>query len=487
MYQEENSDTNLGSNILESIPKRNLAYSGQVRYGYKNRYLTEFNFGYTGSENFEKGKQFGFFPAFSAGWVVSEEPFVQKLAPWLSFFKIRGSWGRVGNDKLAGQRFPYISLISETPDAGSSYNWGQFGSNHVNGYRMTTVGTPNLTWEVATKWDLGIDWDLFHGLFTGTIDYFHDKRTDIFMKRNNMPLSTGLADQTPMANVGAMESYGVDGNIAFNKRYGEVNLTLRANLTYQNTEVLDMDEAANELWYRMSRGFRQGQTRGFIALGLFKDQADIDQSPSQDNLANFPIMPGDIKYKDVNGDGVITEDDIVPIGYKNTPGIMYGFGLSASWRGWGLNMLFQGAGKRDFFVGGNGPHAFHDGATGNILQRMVVEDRWIPAEISGTTATENPNALWPRLTYTNNTNNNRQSTFWLKNGRYLRFKNLEITYDLPRKMLQHIRMQSMRLGFVGENLFTWSPFKWWDPEGNNESGNAYPISRTFSFYVNFSI
>ena len=166
---------------------------------------------------------------------------------------------------------------------------------------------------------------------------------------------------------------------------------------------------------------------------------------------------------------------------------MYGFGLSASWRGWGLNMLFQGAGKRDFFVGGNGPHAFHDGATGNILQRMVVEDRWIPAEISGTTDTEDPNALWPRLTYTNNNNNNRQSTFWLKNGRYLRFKNLEITYDLPRKMLQHIRMQSLRLGFVGENLFTWSPFKWWDPEGNNESGNAYPISRTFSFYVNFSI
>ena len=487
VYQEENSDTNLGSNILESIPKRNLAYSGQVRYGYKNRYLTEFNFGYTGSENFEKGKQFGFFPAFSAGWVASEEPFVQKLAPWLSFFKIRGSWGRVGNDKLDGQRFPYISLITERPDDGSSYNWGQFGSNHVNGYRMTTVGTPNLTWEVATKWDLGIDWDLFHGLFTGTIDYFHDKRTDIFMKRNNMPLSTGLADQTPMANVGAMESYGVDGNIAFNKRFGEVNFTLRANLTYQNTEVLDMDEAANELWYRMSRGFRQGQTRGLIALGLFKDQADIDQSPSQDNLANFPIMPGDIKYKDVNGDGIITEDDIVPIGYKNTPGIMYGFGLSASWRGWGLNMLFQGAGKRDFFVGGNGPHAFHDGATGNILQRMVVEDRWIPAEISGTTATENPNALWPRLTYTNNNNNNRQSTFWLKNGRYLRFKNLEITYDLPRKMLQHIHMQSMRLGFVGENLFTWSPFKWWDPEGNNESGNAYPISRTFSFYVNFSI
>jgi len=487
VYQEENSSTNLGSNIIASIPKRNLAYSGQVRYGYKNRYLAEFNFGYTGSENFEKGKQFGFFPAFSAGWVISEEPWVRKALPWLEMLKIRGSWGEVGNDKIGGDtRFPYISLISEMGDSGS-YAFGQFGSNYITGYRMTTVGTPNLTWEKATKWDVGVDFSLFNGMISGTVDYFRDIRNDIFMRRNNMPLSTGLADQTPMANVGRMRSYGVDGNITFYKRIGEVDLTLRANMTYQNQEVLDQDEAANEFWYKMGRGFRYGQTRGFISLGLFKDQADIDQSPSQKDLGNFDILPGDIKYKDVNGDGKITEDDQVPIGYKNTPGLIYGFGFSAAWRDFAINVLFQGAGKRTFFVGGNGPHAFHDGATGNILQRMVDEERWIPSDISGTTATENPNAPWPRLTYTNNNNNNRASTYWMKDGSYLRLKNLEITYDVPKKIIQHAHLTGLRLGFIGENLFTWSPFKWWDPEGNNESGNAYPISRTFSFYVSFNL
>ena len=486
VYQEENSSTNLGTDIISSIPKRNLAYSGQVRYGYKNRYLAEFNFGYTGSENFEKGKQFGFFPAFSAGWVISEEPWVRKTMPWLEFFKVRGSWGRVGNDKLDGRRFPYISLISSMDMNSGSYAWGEFGSNGVNGYRMTTVGTPNLTWEKATKWDIGVDWSLLNGMFTGTVDYFRDIRNDIFMRRNYMPLSTGLADQTPMANVGRMESEGVDGNVAFNHHIGEVRFTLRANMTYQNTEVLDYDEAANELWYKMTKGFRWDQTRGLIALGLFRDEEDIKQSPSQKELANFDILPGDIKYKDVNGDGKITGDDEVPIGYKNTPGLIYGFGLSASWRDFGVNVLFQGAGKRTFFVGGNGPHAFHDGATGNILQLMVDDERWIPSDISGTKDTENPNAPWPRLTYTNNNNNNRKSTYWMKDGSYLRLKNLEVTYDVPKKLIRHARLSSLRLGFVGENLFTWSPFKWWDPEGNNESGNAYPISRTFSFYVNFA-
>lgn len=486
VYLEETADTNLGSDIISSIPNRNLAYSGQVRYSFMDRYLAEFNFGYTGSENFEHGKQFGFFPAFSAGWVISEEPFIKKLFPWLSFLKIRGSYGEVGNDRIGGKRFPYITLISSMDDSGS-YAWGQFASNYVTGYRITTIGTPNLTWEVAKKWDLGIDFDLFNGMFTGTVDFFLDKRDDIFMNRSKMPLSTGLADQVPMANVGRMKSYGSDGNIAFKHHIGPVNFTLRANMTYQNTEVLDYDEAANELWYRMTKGFRYGQTRGLIALGLFKDEEDIKSSPSQDGLANFDILPGDIKYKDVNGDGVINDDDIVPIGYKNTPGLMYGFGFSANYKEFSVSVLFQGAGRRDFFVGGNGPHAFHDGATGNILQRMLDEDRWIPKEISGTEATENPNAKWPRLTYTNNSNNNRQSTFWLKNGRYLRFKNIEVTYDVPRKLIQKYHLTNLRLGFVGENLFTWSPFKWWDPEGNNESGNAYPISRNFAFYINFNL
>lgn len=480
IYQQETSDTNLGGDIISSIPKRNLAYSGRATYAYRDKYLFEVNVGYTGSENFESGKQFGFFPAISAGWIISEEPFFKKIAPWVDMFKIRGSYGEVGNDKIEGKRFPYITLISGS----EGYNWGEFGTNGVQGYRITTVGTPHLTWEVAKKYNLGLDVNILNGKFTGTVDIFKDVRDEIFMTRNHMPLSTGLADQTPMANVGRMQSTGMDGSIAYSDKIGQVEFTVRANMTYQDTEVLDRDEAANELWYKMEKGFRYSQTRGLIALGLFKDQEDIDSSPKQDN--NKTILPGDIKYKDVNGDGIIDGDDEVPLGYKQIPGVQYGMGFSARWKDFSFNILFQGAGKRDWFVGGSGAHAFHDGLTGNILQVMVDGNRWIPREVSGDPATENPNADWPRLTWTNNNNNNRRSTFWMKDGSYIRLKNVELAYDVPKTFVRKLYMSNLRLGFIGENLHTWSPFKWWDPEGNNEDGSAYPISRTYSFYVQVS-
>lgn len=484
VYQQETSDVNFAEDdLMASIPHRTLAYSGRFTYAYKDKYLTEFNWGYTGSENFEKGKQFGFFPAVSVGWVLSEETFIKKMMPWMDQFKIRASYGEVGNDEIAGRRFPYITLVNTDDNA---YSFGEFTNNSAQGYRIMTMGTPYLTWEVAKKYDVGVDFSFFNSKITGTIDWFLDKRDDIFMKRNQMPLTTGLADQTPMANVGKMKSYGWDGNIAYTQRIGQVNLQLRANFTYQTTDVIDRDEAANELWYKMEKGFQLNQSRGLIALGLFKDQEDIDRSPSQVALSNKTILPGDIKYKDVNGDGVITDDDKVPLGYRETPGLQYGLGLSANWKNWGINMLFQGTGKCDFFVGGSGPHAFHDGKRGNILQVMVDGNRWIPKEISGTEATEDPNADWPRLTYTNNNNNNRKSTYWLKERKYLRLRNLEITYDLPQMWTRKFLVSNMRIGFIGQNLFTWAPFKWWDPEGTNESGSSYPINRTYSCYIQFS-
>ena len=308
VYQQETSDVNFDTkDLMGSIPHRNLAYSGRFTYAYKDKYMAEFNWGYTGSENFEHGKQFGFFPAVSAGWVISEESFVKKAMPWLDMFKIRGSYGEVGNDELDGRRFPYITLVDK--DESGSYAFGEFGTNTVLGYRIKTLGTPYLTWEVAKKYDIGVDFSIFNGKFTGTVDYFVDKRDDIFMQRNQMPLTTGLADQTPMANVGKMKSTGWDGNIAYTQQVGKVNLQFRANFTYQTTDILDKDEAANELWYKMDRGFQLNQSRGLIALGLFKDQEDIDSSPSQKSLANKTILPGDIKYKDVNGDGVINDDE----------------------------------------------------------------------------------------------------------------------------------------------------------------------------------
>lgn len=485
-YQQEKATTaNVGTNVATGIPFRNLAVSGRATYGYKDRYLAEFNFGYTGSENFEKGKQFGFFPAIAAGWVISEESFVKENLPWLSMFKVRYSYGEVGNDKIGGDtRFPYMSYIG-TND--SKYTWGEYGSNSIPGYRMTTVGAANLTWEVAKKNNLGFDLNILNGKFTGTVDFFKDRRDDIYMQRSQMPYSTGLQDLRPWANVGKMQSKGMDGNVAYSDKLGKVNFTLRANMTYAKTNIIDNDEADNALYYQMSKGYRHEQTRGWIALGLFKDQDDIDSSPVQE-FGGQAVLPGDIKYKDVNGDGKINNDDKVPMGFSKKPGLQYGMGLSLAWNNFDFNILFQGSGKSDFFIGGSGVYPFTDGAAGNILAKVAnPADRWISSDISGDPATENPNASFPRLTYGKNENNYRESTFWLKDGKYVRLKNLEFGYTLPKEFLRKFYMESARVSFVGYNLLVFSAFDWWDPESGSSDGGNYPIQKTcsFSLSVNF--
>ncbi|MDU1891526.1 MAG: TonB-dependent receptor [Dysgonomonas sp.] len=494
-YQQQISRTDLNkySDIIWAIPKRNLALSGRVTYGFMDRYLAEFNFGYTGSENFEKGERFGFFPAIAGGWVISEEPFVKKALPWLDMFKIRYSYGEVGNDVIPDDnRFPYLTQLSTQ---GSGYNWGEYGSNQTNGYGISILGSSNLTWERAKKHNLGIDWNLFNSKITGTVDFFKDNRSKIFIRRNNMPYSTGLEDLRPWVNLGKMESKGVDGNIAFTQKVKDINFTLRANMTYAKNEVLESDEAANEYYYKMAKGYRHNQTRGLIALGLFKDQQEIDESPKQ-NFGSQTVMPGDIKYKDVNGDGIINEDDVVPIGYTTTPNLSYGFGLSVDWKGFDFSVLFQGSGKSDFFlgqarddkdVGGGSVYPFKNGAYGNVLTAVAnPKDRWIPREISGDPSTENPNALFPRLSYGGNENNYRNSTFWLRDASYLRLKNLEIGYTLPKKLTRTWAMESVRVFFLGYNLLVFSDFDYWDPEIGSGTGAKYPINKTYSLGLTVS-
>ena len=244
-------DASTMSNNADAYDLGLRSYFARINYSFNDRYLFEANIRRDGSSRFAKGNQWGTFPSFSVGWLISEENFMKNL-DWLDMFKIRASYGEVGNDELQGRRFPYISLVST--DDGGSYYFGEFKTNRVQAYRIKTLGTPNLTWEVAKKYDIGVDFSVLNGKFTGAVDYFVDKRDDIFMQRNQMPLTTGLADQTPMANVGKMKSYGWDGNIAYTQRIGQVNLQLRANFTYQTTDVIDRDEAANELWYKMEKG-----------------------------------------------------------------------------------------------------------------------------------------------------------------------------------------------------------------------------------------
>ncbi|MDR2954416.1 MAG: TonB-dependent receptor [Prevotella sp.] len=488
-FQQEKTVTTVIANDARSgIPLRNMALSGRATYGFKDRYLAEFNFGYTGSENFERGERFGFFPAISFGWVISEEPFVKENVSWLDMFKIRYSYGEVGNDKLTDdekdytKRFPYLSFIGTS----ASMNWGEYGSNLVQGYRITTVGSSNLTWEKAKKHNLGLDVILGGDKVSLTVDAFKDIRRDIFKIRGQMPYSTGLQDLQPYANIGEMETKGFDATGSYIDRIGNVGFTLRGNITYQKSNVINADEADNALYYQMEKGYRLNQTRGLIALGLFKDQEDIDTSPSQSAFGSY--LPGDIKYKDVNGDGIIDDKDVVPIGYSHTPSLSYGVGLDLTWKDFNFSVLFQGSGKNDFFLGGDGIYPFRGMQVGNILKDVSdPNDRWIPREISGDPATENPDAIIPRLSYGPNSNNYRNSTFWLRNGRYVRLKNLEFGYTVPRHFTKRFFIESARIGFIGRNLFVFSPFKWWDPEIGSSDGAKYPIAKTYSFnlQVNF--
>lgn len=487
--QDENIQTqNIGTDIKNSVSRKNMGLAGQVTYNYALRYFLDFNFGYNGSENFADHHRFGWFPAFSAAWNVAEEPWLKKSAKWLDMFKIRFSWGKVGNDNTgSGHRFPYLYTIGNVSKV---WNWGTAVTpNNEDGIHYTQVASPNVTWEVARKVDLGFDLVAFANRFSLTMDYFHEKRTGIFMQRNYLPEITGL-ESTPWANVGSVKSEGFDGNFEYKDHVGQVNWTVRGNITYSKNTILEYDEENHVYPYQNFKGHRVGQQSGLIALGLFKDYDDIRNSPKQ----QFgDVQPGDIKYKDVNGDGVVDSGDIVAIGATNTPSLIYGLGASVSWHGFDFNLHFQGAGKSTFLINGKTVYAFSEGRWGNILKGLT-DDRWIASDISGTAATENPNASYPRLSFktqgfttAGEQNNSQASSFWLRNGRYLRLKNLDIGYTLPKSVVNAIHFTNVRFYISGQNLITWSKFDLWDPELGSSNGEAYPITKSITAGVQISL
>ena len=345
------------------------------------------------------------------------------------------------------------------------------------------MASNGVTWEVSKKKDIGIDLVMFNQKFSMTVDYFEDKNTGIYMSRNFLPAITGL-ESSPRANVGVARKRGFDGNASFHQTFGkDWDLTVRGNITYYKNEVLERDEANNVYAYQNLTGYRVDQERGLIALGLFKDYDDIRNSPKQ----NYgTVQPGDIKYKDVNGDGVVDDGDIVAIGATKTPSLTYGLGFTLRWKNIDLNMHFQGAGKSTFPIFGKCVWAFSENQWGNVFKNMV-DDRWVSSDISGTTATENPNASYPRLTYGNNKNNNRASTFWLRDGRYVRLKNLDLGYTLPARLVNMIHFNSIRFYVTGTNLLTWSKFKTWDPESLQPRGEDYPITKSVTLGVQVSL
>lgn len=486
-YDSFTTTQNIGDDIKNSVAKKNMAVAAQVLYNYDYRYFADVNFGYNGSENFADHHRWGFFPAFSLGWNLSSEKFME-WATQLNQFKIRYSWGKVGNDAMA-VRFPYLYTIDYSGD--NVYNFGTVqaptNGNWQHGMHYTALASNNVTWEVSTKQDVGFDLSMFNDRFSLTADYFHEKRTGIYMLRNFIPGSLGL-ESSPWANVGAVKSEGVDGNFRFTDRFDDVTLTIRGNITYSKNTILDYDIENVTYPYQLHTGYRVGQIYGLVSEGLFADYDDIRSHPKQQY---GEVMPGDIKYKDINGDGVVNDDDQVAIGSTDHPNLIYGFGASVQWRGFDFNLLFQGAGKQTVMMNGKSIWAFSQDRYGQIFGDLVA-DRWIDKDTAdqlGIQSNENPNASYPRLVYLQSYaahNNYRPSTYWARSMSYLRLKNLEIGYSLPQRVLESLRMTSVRFYFQATNLLTFSDFKLWDPEMGSTNGEAYPLTKSFTLGLTVS-
>lgn len=483
-YLEDTSETGASSS-MNAIPKRYQSLSGRFTYGLKDTYFVDLNFGLNGSENFKPGEQYGFFPAGALAWVPTSYQFMQENVSWLNFLKLRASYGVVGNDRISSRRFPYLTLIKE--ETSTSNPWGGTGS-----LTEDQVGADNLMWEKAKKFDLGMDLHLFNDKFTVTVDYFKDTRDGIFQERKQIPDYVGLI-QMPYGNIGRMKSWGGDGNFEFFQPIGkDFHVILRGNFTLSKNKILNWEDTKKPYSYLENNGFANNVQRGFVALGLFKDQQDVDMSPSQFGT----VRPGDIKYKDVNGDGKITDDDKVPLfAYSGIPQLMYGIGAELRYKNWTLNVLLKGTGRNKFLYGGSdgskfdGYIPFNQGDKGNVMAIAYdPANRWISAEYSGDQATENPNARFPRLFYGKSENNTKPSTFWMGDSRYLRLQELSLNYALKSPGLQRILgIQSVNIQLMCENLAVWDSVKLYDPEQANSCGQAYPLPARYSLqlYLNF--
>ena len=469
-------------NLQSSLPYRNIGLSGRFTYAYDGRYFSEFNFGYNGSERFAKSERFGFFPSFGLGWYLSNEKFMEPLSNIISKLKFKGTYGLVGNDQIgsADDRFFYISQVNLN-DGGLGSSFGQEFGTYINGVSIDRYANDQITWEKARMLNLGFELGLF-GVVDIQADYFTEYRSNILMDRAQIPASMGL--QAPLrANVGEASSSGFEFTIDYKDSLSEdLFVSARANFSfatskYEVYEELDYRNAG--LPWRSRIGLNLSQPFGYIAERLFIDEADIANSPLQ-TFGEY--MPGDIKYKDINNDGVIDINDEVAIGYPTTPEVIYGFGVSASYKGLDLSFFFQGSLNSSFFIDAYNTSPFIDtsgSAIGNnALLNAWANDHWSEND-------RNLYAAWPRLSDQLVDNNNRNSTWWLRDGSFLRLKSVEFGYSIPDKLASRVNLSSARIYINGSNLVTFSKFKLWDVEmGGN--GLGYPIQQVVNLGLNLN-
>ncbi|MFV0345650.1 MAG: TonB-dependent receptor [Bacteroidales bacterium] len=478
VYTQRERLSTSGDNIQETLPSRNLGLAGRFTYGYDNRYFAEFNFGYNGSERFAKAKRFGFFPSAGLGWNISNEAFFNRVKKSVNKLKVRLTYGIAGNDAIGDvkDRFFYLSEVDMNSSSRSA-TFGEDFSYSKKGIQTKKYANDQISWETAYIGNLGLEIGLFDKIDIQA-DIYRERRTNILMTRYDIPITMGL-QATPKANVGESIGHGIDVSIDYRSTFGRnCWLTVRGNFTYAVGEYDVYEEpdyeTAGTPW-RSHIGAAIGQQWGYVAERFFIDDEEVRNSPEQFG----EYGGGDIKYKDINGDGKITEQDQVPIGYPTVPQIVYGGGFSAGIKNFDFSCFFQGVGRRSFWIDASATSPFVGTDGHNALLKAYADSHW----------SENNRdvyALWPRLSTYTISNNVKRNTWFMRNGAFLRLKSIELGYTIPNHISKRLKMKTCRVYLSGLNLLTISRFKLWDPEmGGN--GLGYPIQRVFNIGLNVTL
>ncbi|GAA4778239.1 TonB-dependent receptor [Olivibacter ginsenosidimutans] len=473
LYTQTDEISAFASDLTGSLPYRTQRVVGRANYLYDDRYAAEFNFAYDGSENFIPSRRFGFFPSFGVGWILSNEKFFEPLKNTLQLVKLRYSNGITGSGG-GGRRFGFMTIVRTDATGYSFYNGS--GNNSYNGLAISDYGY-DVTWAESHKQDVGLELTTLNNHLNITVDWFKEHRTGVFLQRGSLPNYLGLQNQ-PYGNLGIIDNQGFDGTVALEGyQIGQTTWSFNGTFSYNKDQVIDNDNPKQLYPYLERRGRNYLATYGYVADGLFQSQAEIDNHADQSALGSQRV--GDIRYKDLNGDGVINTYDQTKIGNGDVPNLVYGFGFNVSYKQFYLGAFFQGVDGATRTLSGDGIIPFNN-STGPERSNLfaAAESRWTE---------DNPSedVLYPRLGYGNSVNKNNAvtSTWWVKDIDFIRLKTVDFGYYLPKPWMDGLGVKNARVYFQGVNLLYWSKFKLWDPELNSGNGSAYPNTRTFSLGI----
>ena len=474
--------------IYESIPKGYVGLVGRVTYDYDTRYMIDFNIGYNGSENFAEGKRYGTFPSFSVGWIPSSEKWWEPIKKYIGYLKLRGSWGKVGNDNTNGARFLYLpgawqfyrgTMTSNPQDRGA--NFGTGGAGWLQAVKELTAGNPNVTWETASKWNLGVDAAFINDRLTVNFDIFWEDRKDILVSNGSLlPAVTSLP--VSYVNEGRVKNHGYELTLKWADQIGDFRYSISPSIAFARNKVIDMLEVPPMYDYLSRTGLPVGQPFGYELFEFYQpgtEERYFDKYGVEMPDQNVELKYGDAVYVDLNDDGIVDQNDQKPLGYTETPEITWSVNANVNWKGFDFSMLWIGANNTSRTLNGYFRDQFGSTNT-SALVKWVADNSWTE---------DNPNAILPRISFNNRVHNNRDSRAWMINSKYVRLKNIELGYTINKPKWLPL-LNYVRFYVSGQNLITIADFKGNDPEAPGtglDLGMRYPMTRVYNFgmQVNF--